>query len=140
MQQLATVAQYQTFVTGATTEVPEVEAARINAGLFRASYRVRRALRLARLSWAPSGLPADSVIAQEVAFATAAQFAFGEELGDQTGAATDFDSASLIGVAFSRRASGEALTLSQKTGLAPEAAGILAVIPGIWKTAVRSRF
>lgn len=118
-------------------KVYDAETARLNGLLKRASTRVKTAVRLARVAYATTGIPKQEGIASGFADATCAQAVWFEDNGDVSGAADQFDSVSLIGVAFSKRSGSSA---SEQTAAAsrvsPESLEILSNL-GIFTTAVR---
>lgn len=135
--QFATIEQFYAFQgLRVPDDIDEDETLRLNAVLMRASDSIRRRLRLAVLQYdRNTGLPASSYLADEIARATAAQAVYFEEGGSISGAGADFDSATLNGVSFSKRAGSVSETPAQKRRAA-EALAILEALP-IWTT--RSR-
>lgn len=113
--------------------VYDAETTRLNALLQRASGRVSSITRLARVSYARTGIPAVANIADAFSRATSAQATWFEDKGSAAGSGAEYDSVSLIGVSFSRRA-GVAQTPAQ-TRVSPEALEILSNA-GIFSTAV----
>lgn len=142
--QYATIAQYLDF-QGLPPRPPhpsdqeggdafDAETRRLNALLQRATVPIQKAVRLARVRYANTGLPRDTDVAEAFARATAAQAVQFEETGSPSGNGDDFTSVSLIGVQFSK-ASTAARTQTQQRASA-EALDIL-VSAGIFTSRVR---
>lgn len=139
--QFAQVNDYYQFTTGqdAPDTLTDAEVAQLNADLLRASDTIRRAVRLARISWDPNtGFPIDPVVARGLADATSAQAAWNDEQGDITGAASNWNNVSMGPVSLARNATAAGATTAAGFRHAPEVDDILATLP-IWSTAVINR-
>lgn len=112
----------------------DAETRRLNALLQRATVPIQRAVRLARVRYANTGLPRDSDVADAFARATAAQAVQFEETGSPSGNGDDFTSVSLIGVQFSKSQSAVKTQTQQRAS--SEAYDIL-VASGIFTSRVR---
>lgn len=143
--QFATIAQYLDF-QGLPPRDPrpsdedggaafDAETRRLNALLQRATVPIQKAVRLGRFRYDRTGLPKDTAVADAFARATAAQAVQFDEVGSATGNESDYTSVSLIGVQFSKSASGATKTQTQARASA-EAYDILAA-SGIFTTQVR---
>ena len=141
--QFATIAQYRAF-QGLPEREPrpsdpdgaaafDAETFRLNALLQRATIPVRRAVRLSRVRYAPTGLPRDEDVAEVFAQATAAQAVQFDEIGSASGNGADYTSVSLIGVQFSKATS--AAKSNAEARVSAEAMDILAAA-GLFTTRV----
>lgn len=136
MGALATIDDYYAFKGVATPDLDEAAVLKMNADLFRASDRVRGAIRLANYRRADDGLPYVPDQREALTRAVAAEYdAVAAAGGDYTGAEPVFDDVAAIGVQF-RRATGSARAWTALEALSPEAANIL-LAAGFYSTAVR---
>lgn len=139
--QFATIAEFYAFIGQAVPTDPAPVALAWNAALQRASNDIRSAVRLARVTY-DGDFPASTAIREAFRDATCAhlEWAGGSGSGvtdvDFTGRADEFDSVSLIGVQFSRRVNGGAVSSDLGRGrISPEARAYL-LNAGIFSTAV----
>lgn len=138
--QLATIADFYAFRGEVMPEdMSDADVLELDALLMRASDRVRRILRTARLTWGSDGLPKNGTVRQTIARATAAQASFFRGTGnvDGSGGASGYDNVSMDGVSYSKsaRAVGTASN-SRDNRIAPEVGEILGSLP-IWSTKSR---
>lgn len=105
--------------------VYDAETRRLNALLQRASDRIVTMVRLARVAYAPTGIPRDSGHADAFSRATSAQAVWFEDKGSASGSAVEYDTISLIGVSFGKRAGAGAAQTPGQSRVAPEAVEIL---------------
>lgn len=141
MPQFAQIDDYYMFTTGdhAPDDLPAAETARLNALLKRASQRILRVTRTARIAWdRDTGFPRDAVIARGFADATCAQAQWFEEQGDITGAAQGYTDVAMGPVRIARNATAAAAVSAADSRVAPEVMDILAPLP-IWTVAVTRR-
>jgi hypothetical protein len=138
MPQFAQIDDYYMFTTGvhAPDDLPDVDVARLNSVLKRASNSVLRAVRRATIAWdRDTGMLRDAVIARGLADATCAQAAWFEEQGDVTGAAANINDISMGPVRIGRNATAAAAVSAADSRYAPEVTDILSGLP-IWSVAV----
>lgn len=138
----ATISDYFTFIGEVEpSDMTEAETLRLNAVLRRASGRVSRAIRLARIPFDSDGYPKPAKVRKALADATCSMTQGFETEGNVTGAEADYDSVSMAGVTLSKRAGSASESSTQKAlpgGLTPEAYDIL-VVSGIFDSRVAGR-